>query len=116
MMKMSKISLLLVLILSTPVVFAESTTITAEQWARPRSGEMIVRTNALAKLVNIFNKDSNHYFTLHYHTGDEGMLWAEELKAWMIALGIPSAKIVLLPGLEDGSRVEIELRSGKSSL
>lgn len=116
MMKKSKIPLLLILILLAPVVFAESTNITAEQWARPRSGGMIARTNALARLVDIFNKDSNHYFTLHYHTGDEGMLWAEELQAWMIALGIPSAIIILLPGLEDGSRVEIELRSGKPLL
>ena len=44
---------------------------------------------------------------IRHPRGEEGVLWAEELRGWLVALGIPSADIALNP---ESSRIDaIEL-------
>lgn len=84
--------------------------ITAEQWARPRSAAAIARLPGLAPLVEVFDREPGARVIVRYAGGDEGSLWAEELRSWLVVLGIPSAHIELQPDLPQADKLLLELR------
>jgi hypothetical protein len=104
---------LLIMLISMSVCSAESVQIiTAEDWARPRSGESLVRMPALKRTVRDYldqksaqesnqkgsqNDRHGQRISIRHPRGEEGVLWAEELRGWLIALGIPSADIIVSP-------------------
>lgn len=100
---------LLIMLVSMTVCSAESVQIiTAEDWARPRTGESLVRMPALKRTVRDYleqksnQKDSQNdrhgqRISIRHPRGEEGVLWAQELRGWLIALGIPSADIAVSP-------------------
>jgi len=86
--------------------------ITADQWARPRSGESLVQMPALKRAVRDYlgqnagrddeqggsrNTRRDQRILIRHPRGEEGVLWAEELRSWLIALGIPSTDIAMSP-------------------
>lgn len=100
---------LLIMLVSMTVCSAESVQIiTAEDWARPRTGESLVRMPALKRTVRDYleqksnqkssqNDRRGQHISIRHPRGEEGVLWAEELRGWLIALGIPSADITMSP-------------------
>jgi len=106
---------LLIMSIWMAVCSAESVqVITAEDWARPRSGESLVRMPALKRTVRDYlnqkgsqNDQRGQRIFIRHPRGEEGVLWAEELRGWLVALGIPSTDIALNP---ESSRIDaIEL-------
>jgi hypothetical protein len=82
--------------------------VTAEQWARPRSGNRIAAFKSFEKLVNLLDQRTGATITIRYAGGDEGLLWAEELRGWFVSLGIASERIRLRSGLKDRDRLVLE--------
>ncbi len=106
---------LLIMLISMAVCSAESVqVISAEDWARPRSGESLVQMPALKRTVRDYlsqkgnqNDQRRQRISIRHPRGEEGVLWAEELRGWLVALGIPSADIGVSP---ESSRIDaIEL-------
>ena len=114
---------LLIMLICTVGYSAESVEIiTADQWARPRSGNSLVQMPALKRTVRDYlgqvgdqndgrsgsrNTRGGQRILIRHPRGEEGVLWAEELRAWLIALGIPSNDIAMSP---ESTRVDaIEL-------
>lgn len=93
-----------------PAAANSGVTITAEQWARPRSGDSIVKLPGLDALVEATERDAASRLVIRFAGGDEGSLWAEELRSWLVALGLPSARVALEPGLPQSDRLLLELR------
>ncbi len=91
-------------------VAAPGVIITAEQWARPRSGDSVVKLPGLAALVEAVERDATSRLVVRFAGGDEGSLWAEELRSWLVALGLPSARIQLEPSLPQSDKLQLELR------
>jgi hypothetical protein len=87
---------------------AETYTVTAEQWARPRSGERVSRLPGLHGLEGELEANRNLSILIRYAGGDDGLLWAEELRGWLVALGISGERIHLRPGLDAGDRIVLE--------
>lgn len=86
-------------------------TIAAEQWARPRSGRSVAAFPGLAAFVAQLERAPDKRLALRFASGDETALWAEELRAWLVALGLPSARLALEPGSSsDTDRLLLELR------
>ena len=92
---------LLIILVFSPVSSAESVQIiTADDWARPRSGESLVQMPALQRTVRDYLSQSDERgqrILIRHPRGEEGVLWAEELRSWLVALGIPSAAIEVIP-------------------
>ena len=44
---------------------------------------------------------------IRYPGGDEGSLWASELKAWLVALGLDSDRIETLPGSNRSDAIQL---------
>ena len=87
---------------------AESVTITADQWARPRSGEAIIHLERLHEVIEALDQSADNQITIRHAAGESGTLWAEELRSWLVSLGIPSRRIVLDVGLEQSDVIIVE--------
>ncbi len=89
----------LFLALFSPLAWAASGhLLTAEEWSRPRSGESLRQLPALQAAVHEFMGQPGADMVIRYPGGEDGVIWVQELRSWLIALGIPSQRIVTLPG------------------
>ncbi len=79
----------------------------AENWARPRSGEVLPLMEPVRLAVSYWDSLDNAAIVLSYPGEDSGELWAAELKDWLISLGIPSDYIYLSPGLQISGEIRI---------
>ncbi len=77
----------------------------------PRSVAYLLRYPPLAQAVAQLRIHPDAYFLIHYPGGDEGMLWLNELQSWLVALGVSSEKMELIPGSSKQSVIEIEVVS-----
>lgn len=103
--------LCVLLLLLTPALQAVGQTweITALEWARPRHGDWLVRQPALAAAIEQLQQHPSSRLQIRYPGGDEGLLWAEELQAWMVALGVSSERIERVPGSGAADRVQLRI-------
>jgi hypothetical protein len=117
--RMIRVLALFFMLISTAASAAGSVEIiTADDWARPRTGESLVQMPALKRTVRVYlGKDGSQSagqedrrgqrILIRHPRGEEGVLWAEELRGWLVALGIPFADIEVSA---DSSRIDaIEL-------
>lgn len=70
----------------------------AKEWARPRSGETVLQMPDVSGAVHALLGDPSLRLVLRYPGGEDGELWAEELKSWLVALGVPSNRLESSPG------------------
>ena len=80
----------------------------AEFWATPRSGETVVAEPAVRAAVDtlLFREESSR-LVIRHPGGETGQLWAQELRGWLVALGIPSARIQTEPGGVDDDQLQL---------
>ena len=78
--------------------FAQPWAVSAAEWAQPRNGDALVRHSGLSPAVQRLLVTPGSSLELHYAGGDDGLLWASELRGWLIALGVESPRIELVPG------------------
>lgn len=102
---------ILLVFINTSVVFAESRhIITAEQWAVPRSAEVLINMPAVKNAINNMQVLPGSQLLIRYPGGDEGALWLSELRSWLISLGISSQRIESTPGSE-ANQIELDVIS-----
>jgi hypothetical protein len=82
-------------------------TLSADEWARPRAGEVIPEFDALRAAVSYWDKGTNYAVLIRYPGEDSGEIWASELRDWFISLGIPSDYLLLVSGSRDAEEVTI---------
>ncbi|QKT03092.1 hypothetical protein HUS23_04355 [Ectothiorhodospiraceae bacterium 2226] len=100
---------LLCAFLSLPAV-ASPWSISAEAWAMPRHGERVLQLPAVAAALEAAAAQPDARLTVRYPGGEAGTLWAQELRGWLIALGLDSDRVELVPGAPRRDVVELELR------
>ena len=81
--------------------------LSADEWARPRTGEVIPDFEALRAAVDYWHKGTNFSLLIRYPGEDSGEIWASELRDWFITLGIPSDYILLASGSQDVDEVTL---------
>ncbi len=89
---------------------AASWTISAEEWARPRSGLSLVQMEPLMATIQALNMEYSTQLLIRYPGGEEGALWASELRDWLVSLGIPSGRIEIRPGQSSHENVTLMLK------
>jgi hypothetical protein len=103
--------LLLLLLFSLSLPLAANSlrifTLSADEWARPRAGEVIPEFDALRAAVSYWDKGTNYAVLIRYPGEDSGEIWASELRDWFISLGIPSDYLLLVSGSRDAEEVTI---------
>lgn len=88
----------------------ETWDITASEWARPRHGDWLVQQPSLVAAIQKLQQSPDAVLEIRYPGGDEGVLWAEELQAWLVALGVASDRIERVPGSGAADRVQIHIK------
>jgi hypothetical protein len=101
--------LFLLLTIALPVSAETGWSLSAADWARPRHGEWLVSHPALQGALDKLQQSPQSVLELRYPGGDEGMLWVEELQAWLVALGLESARIETLPGSGGEAVIQLEV-------
>lgn len=86
-----------------------SWTLGADTWARPRDGLSVAKMAPLPEVIGKWSRDTTQRLVIHYPGGEDGQLWAFELRSWLVALGVPQDKQELVAGSEQTDRIEIEL-------
>ncbi len=79
---------------------ASAWTLDASTWARPRSGAAVLTMPPLAEVVDAWSKRPGDRIVIRHPGGEGGDMWAAELRAWLVALGIPGERIELVGGGE----------------
>jgi hypothetical protein len=74
---------------------AGAVVIGADIWARPRDGAEFVRLPELRALMETFERQPDGQIVVHHGGGDEESLQAEEMRAWLVALGVPGSRVRL---------------------
>lgn len=90
--------LFVVLILVTNVVSSSDFVLDADDWARPRNAAYIIALAPVKNAVSQWLEEPDKRIIIRYPGGETGLLWAAELKDWLVALGIPSQHIEQGPG------------------
>ena len=98
---------LLLLVFSTCADAARIFVMSADDWARPRSGEVIVEFYALRAAVNYWDRLDDALILVRYPGEDSGEIWAAELRDWLISLGVPSDYIRLVAGNQAADEIRL---------
>lgn len=85
----------------------------AEVWMRPRQGADLLADEKLRELVLGLDQAPGSRLQIHYPGGEAGGLWAHELRSWLIALGVPGARIELAPGGVHAAALGVERVGGR---
>jgi hypothetical protein len=110
MIRSSRILIFMLLPLFVEVSLAsERFYLSAAEWARPRSGQMVVSIPAIKDAVTQLSHDVSSMLTIYYPGGDLGAYWGEELRGWLIALGVASSRIEMVPGSGEADMIALEV-------
>lgn len=94
----------------------ESYLLTQEQWAVPKRAETILKMPAIAKVFADLQTSAAGQLLIRYPGGDEGTLWAHELRSWLVSLGVSAKNIELRPGSADASIIELLVQDEQTGL
>jgi len=82
-------------------------TLSADEWARPRSGDVIPELASVRSAVSYWGRGTDSLLLIRHPGEDSGELWAAELRDWLISLGVPSDYIRLIPGTQEADEIKI---------
>ncbi|MFV2003855.1 MAG: hypothetical protein ACC650_01565 [Gammaproteobacteria bacterium] len=90
---------------------AESTAwvLHAEQWELTRSGESVLSLPVLNQVMNAWLLDTEKKIEIQYPGGEEGEFWVQQLSDWLVSLGIPSGRMVIVPGSGADDMIKFDL-------
>jgi hypothetical protein len=74
---------------------AQRLTLSAEQWAAVRGAEGVVALPGFSELIATFERQPQGALVVYHASHDRAAVRAETLRAWLIALGIPSSRLAL---------------------
>lgn len=92
---------------ATEKTIKNSYVITQQQWSVPKKAQSILRIPALHSVMKKFAERNDRRLVIRYPGGDTGVLWAAELKGWLVALGLASKRIELQSGSSDANELKL---------
>lgn len=72
---------------------AQTFTLPSDFWLAPRSGQTVRGTPQLQQAVAAYLRLDRGGLRLHHQKRDESIAQAEELRGWLIALGVEAGRI-----------------------
>ncbi len=108
----NKIIILLLLLNSSPVL-SETYYLSADIWASPRSALSVSQMPAINSAVLKWQKSTDSTLEILYPGGENGELWASELKDWLISLGIPEQSTRLNSGSAFADKIQISIQKNE---
>lgn len=91
------------------LVRAESVAVPAELWDQPRSGAIILAQPVFKRSVAALLSNPETRLHIRFGRGEEALLQAEELRAWLIALAVDAKRVELIADSENSRGLSLEL-------
>lgn len=110
------VALLVLLCLVLMPVYADeddagfSREVSSGLWASPRNATAIAAEPAIAAAVEAWHAQPRRVIVVRHAPGETGLLRAEELRDWLVALGVPSQAIDVRAGEDVGERLRLRVR------
>ena len=82
-------------------------TLSADEWARPRSGAVIPELEAVRAAVRYWEQVDRGRIVIRHPGEDTGEFWAAELRDWLISLGVAADYIRLRAGNQDADEIDL---------
>ncbi|MGH8619242.1 MAG: hypothetical protein ACREUW_16240 [Burkholderiales bacterium] len=79
-------------------------------WDRPRSAQAVQAAPGVRQAVDAALARPGAQLLIHHAAGQEAQLQAEELRAWLMALALDSARISLAADLRSRDNLVLEVR------
>ena len=108
----SRLAVILMFLVST-VYAGDTVLLHASEWAVPKQASTILSIPSIHKVMQEIQTTNNSILKIRYPGGDEGTLWANELRGWLVALGLSSKRIELIPGGTISATIELEVVTTK---
>lgn len=105
------ITSLVMLLFCSPIFAANTELLHANEWLVPKKTSVLLAMPAIKKSMINMQKNSNSILMLKYPGGDEGTLWANELRSWLVTLGLSSQRINMVQGSANSTTIELEVVS-----
>lgn len=106
-------TIVLLSLMAAPQAGEFSQTLSVQLWAQPRDGDSVRRFPPLRKVVSALQQDPEARLLIRYPGGDEGNLWAHELRGWLVSLGVASRRIDMIPGGVEARAVLLTVRGAQ---
>ena len=100
-------ALLLLYVASVEANTVRIFTLSADEWARPRSGAVIPELEAVRAAVRYWQQVGRGLIVIRHPGEDTGEIWAAELRDWLISLGVAADYIRLLAGNQDADEIDL---------
>jgi hypothetical protein len=91
------------------VASAAILTVTPEDWAQLR--ESAAPAPALGELLAALEREHDGVVLVRHPSGDQGARWAEAVRDFLVARGLPSARIAFVPAPFEAEKLELEVRA-----
>lgn len=91
------------------VARAQSFAVPPELWDRPRSAQAVMDLPPVREAVQVYLANAGARMVIRHARGPESVLYAEELKAWLVALAIESSRITLDASAQISDRLTLEV-------
>lgn len=88
---------------------AETFPVPPDLWDRPRTARAVLDQPGIKRAVDAHLARSGLSLVIHHAAGQEPLLQAEELRAWLIALAVDPERVRLSGGLKSGELLRIEV-------
>jgi hypothetical protein len=99
------------LLVSTNLLANDVELLHINEWSVPKQTVTLLEMPAIRKSMLKLQLSDASMLKVKYPGGDEGTLWANELRSWLIALGLSSKRIDLVPGSAISTTIELEVIS-----
>lgn len=80
-----------------------------EQWDLIKQGEQLLKMTMMKQVIDVWSLRQGQAIELRYPGGEEGEIWVEELKDWLISLAIPSKYLFTVAGSGDADVIIIKI-------
>ncbi len=80
-----------------------------EFWDRPRSASRVLEQENVKRAVQAALAQPESRLVIHHGNNQEGLLHAEELRSWLVALAVYTRRIVLRSDQPAGTPLRIEV-------
>lgn len=87
---------------------AESLSLTTADWQPPRHAEALVGVAPLGSFLRAYDRQDSDELRIRHAGGAAGRQFAEQLRAALVALGIPAARIRLVPAAAGADQLILE--------
>lgn len=85
-------------------------TLTQAQWNGVTSAAQVIAVKPLRAAIAAFDATPGARLVVIHNGGEDGLFWAADLKGWLVALGVPSARIVDRISAIPPGRIRLQIR------